>query len=681
MSTRSPLIRAFVTILLLFFSISPGNTIAADQFGSLAVAVPYEKLGEAENAGVVNIIRGSSQGLSSSDNQMFYEDSYETNDFFGIALASGDFNNDGFPDLAASAPYKNIDGFDGAGTVNIFYGTSDGLSKEGGQIWHQNVPDIDGAAEDDDQFGKALASGDFNNDGFSDLAIGVPWEDIGAVDMAGAVNIIYGSKQGLSSDNDQFLYQGNGIVGIPEPADMFGGELATGDFNKDGFTDLAVGILGQTVNGKVLAGAVHIIYGSALGLTSDNNHVLSQGNGIEETAEESDFFGSALASGDFNRDGYGDLAIGAPYEDRRFQWLFVRPDAGVVHVIYGSEQGLSSVGNDLWQQGTDGIVDDFEGGDQFGKALTTGDFNRDGFADLAVGVPFEDSSVPVTDGVGAVNIIYGSEQGLTSTDNQIHWQENGIAGSNFGSSLAAGDINDDSFADLAIGAPYDDPDALNNAGTITILFGSAQGISAVNSLLRRQGEDGVSGTAEANDRFGKYLAYLPPARSFPWAMFLPAITAGARTSAPTPNPDPFSISSTSFGNNQAIPINHTLHGANISPQLSWEHAPAATESILLTVMDPDGGNWLHWKVELPGTTTSLAENAGAAGGANLPPGSIRYPNEFKNWPVAGSNGTDYDGPDPGVGSGVHHYIFKITALDAGSNELGSATLTGTYEQL
>lgn len=177
--------------------------------------------------------------------------------------------------------------------------------------------------------------------------------------------------------------------------------------------------------------------------------------------------------------------------------------------------------------------------------------------------------------------------------------------------------------------------------------------------------------------YGEAEDYTINMNNFPWLMFLSASIA---KDEPVPVPTPFSISSSSFSYNQVIPIEYTLYGSNISPQLSWQNAPAGTDSFMLTVIDPDGGDWLHWKVKLPGTTTSLAENAGASGGANLPIGSTRYDNDFKGLGISGADGTDYDGPRPPAGTGVHHYNYKVTALDAGGNELDSATITGTYEE-
>ncbi|MBD2683273.1 MULTISPECIES: FG-GAP repeat protein [Nostoc] len=74
-----------------------------------------------------------------------------------------------------------------------------GLTSAGNQLWHQDSPGIEGVANASDGFGSSLKAGDFNNDGFADLAIGVPGEDVGLISNAGTVNILYGSATGLTA--------------------------------------------------------------------------------------------------------------------------------------------------------------------------------------------------------------------------------------------------------------------------------------------------------------------------------------------------------------------------------------------------------------------------------------------------------------------------------------------------
>ena len=125
--------------------------------------------------------------------------------------------------------------------------------------------------------------------------------------------------------------------------------------------------------------------------------------------------------GDFNGDGYDDLAVGVPYEDV-VTGGSDNVDAGSVTVIYGSASGLTAAGNQVWTQGTAGMLDVVEPGDAFGYALAVGDFNGDGRDDLAVGVPnegFASEGLGRLAAAGAVQVIYGSAAGLTAADSQI----------------------------------------------------------------------------------------------------------------------------------------------------------------------------------------------------------------------------------------------------------------------
>ena len=302
------------------------------------------------------------------------------------------------------------------------------LTSKGNQFWHQDSNSIAGRAERDDNFGRALATGDFNNDGFEDLAIGVTAEDVGGEENAGAVNVIYGGAAGLAAPRNQIWHQdSDSIAGEADEFDIFGFPLAAGDFNNDGFEDLAIGVNGEDLGllllGEPGAGAVNVIYGGPDGLAALGNQIWHQdSDGIAGGAENLDFFGFALATGDFNNDGFEDLAIGVPNED-----IGGILGAGAVNVIYGGPDGLAALGNQIWHQDSDGIAGDAEEFDNFGDTLAVGDFNNDGFEDLAIGVPFED--LGGIQGAGAVNVIYGFRGGLFTPGNQIWGQDSsGIAG-------------------------------------------------------------------------------------------------------------------------------------------------------------------------------------------------------------------------------------------------------------
>lgn len=145
------------------------------------------------------------------------------------------------------------------------------------------------------------------------MAIGAPGEN-----NSGAVHVLYGSATvGLTATGSQLWSQNSpGIAGSAEPGDGFGAALAAGDFNGDTRADLAIGAPGE--NG--FAGLVHVLYGSAAGLTASGSQVWSQNSpGIADVAEPSDFFGDALTAGTLSvgGDGTANPAATSPAERSR----------------------------------------------------------------------------------------------------------------------------------------------------------------------------------------------------------------------------------------------------------------------------------------------------------------------------------------------------------------------------
>ena len=397
-----------------------------------------------------------------------------------------DFNDDGADDLAVGVPGEDIGGppFN-SGAVNVLYGSASGLSGTGSQLFTQASPGIPGNPGEGESFGDALASGDFDNDGFADLAVGVPGEGIGAAVAAGAVNVLYGSAGGLTGTGSQLFTQVGGAV---EDGDGFGSALAAGDFDNDGFADVAVGAPFEDVASTIEAGAVSVLYGSPGGLTTAGGQLFTQ---VGSSPERGDWFGWALAAGDFNDNGFADLAAGTPFED-----VASRLDAGVVSVLYGAGGGLSTSGGQLFTQ-VGGAV---EADDWFGWAMAAGDFNNNGFADLAVGAPIE-SVTSTTQGV--VSVLDGSAGGLTTAGGQLFTQVSDPPESfdQFGYALAAGDFNGNSFTDLAVGARLEDLAGTADAGAVSVLYGSASGLTTAGGQLFTQ----VGGAIEARDEFGATL--------------------------------------------------------------------------------------------------------------------------------------------------------------------------------
>ena len=95
-------------------------------------------------------------------------------------------------------PDENVGSVADSGAANVLYGGAGGLTATGNQIWHQNSAGVFDATEEGDHFGWALAAGDLNGNAREDLAVGVPEEDVGNVESAGAANVLYGGASGLS---------------------------------------------------------------------------------------------------------------------------------------------------------------------------------------------------------------------------------------------------------------------------------------------------------------------------------------------------------------------------------------------------------------------------------------------------------------------------------------------------
>jgi len=489
----------------------------ADTYADLAVGVPFEDTsGVDTDDGGVNVIYGSASGLSATGtpDQLWgqgspsVEGTPEEDDNYGQALATGDFNGDDYPDLAVGVPGESAAGVEDGG-VSIIYGWWSGLSATAipDQLIGQDNLNVDGVAESYDHFGESLAAGDFNLDGYADLAIGVPEED----NDIGFVNVIYGSVNGLSPTAvvlDQYWSQGHpDVEGTPNSGDDFGESLATGHFNADGYADLAIGVSGEDYR----SGVVNVIYGSATGLsaTAIPDQIWGQGSpNVEGNPQNDETFGWRVAAGDFGGSGANDdLAVGVPF-DAGFE--------GAVNVIYGSASGLSATAtpDQLWSQGSLNVEGGAEFGDWFGWSLTVADFGGSIHADLAVGVPFEDTVGPSSED-GGVNVIYGSATGLsaTATPDQLWGQDTPDVedtaeyNDSFGESLAAGDFNGDGDADLAVGV-RDESVAHSDDGAVNVIYGSAAGLSAttVPDQLWYQGKPDVEGNPEGGDQFGWSLA-------------------------------------------------------------------------------------------------------------------------------------------------------------------------------
>ncbi len=344
---------------------------------------------------------------------------------FGWASATGDFNKDGFPDLAVGAPYDGS----GAGSVTVYAGSASGPAA-GRKLQQTGILDGNEAG---DRFGAALSVGDFNKDGYADLAVGVPGEVVSSI-KTGAVALFNGSASGLGAGRGITL---SGLGRANLAGSEFGAAFAVADFNVDGYVDLAVGAPGRAV-ANVAAGEVTVLKGSAGGPVL--GWIVAQAAAGASNAA-GDRFGAALAAGNVlgPKTGtvYPDLIVGSPGEGTN----------GATYVIPGSASGPVTGGFGYFP----GLITqaDPDHGYAFGGGLAVADFDKDGWADIAIGLPGRTICVQQADkictGVGGVVLKRGASAAPTT---RPVIREVLLSGSGAGNALAVGDLNGDGYQDL-----------------------------------------------------------------------------------------------------------------------------------------------------------------------------------------------------------------------------------------
>jgi hypothetical protein len=423
-----------------------------------------------------------------------YPATYYANARFGAVTVTGNFNGDGFADLAVGAPGDQT-GTVAGGTVSVYLGSATGLGAPR-RLSQSNVSGF--APESGDKFGAALAAGDFTGDGKADLAVGAPGEAIGETAGAGSISIFRGTATGLETTGAG--YAQSALGGTSEANDQFGSALAAGNFAGDGKAELAIGAPNESPGTTtVTGGEVTVVKWETDKLVK--GWVLAQASSGSAN-EAGDRFGAAVAAGNVTGDGKDDVITGLPGEDINSTGGVARVDTGSIIVFPG---GATAIGNGVVKN--QGEADN-ESGDNYGAALAVGDFDRTGGAEIAVGVPGETTAFGGANvKSGSVSVIRGPFSATAGTVRleQAHTGEASRAGDRWGASFAVGDLNADTYPDLMVGAPGVSKGGLANSGHAAAFRGRADLAEGLLPARVIQQPD-ILASSEAGDEFGGSVA-------------------------------------------------------------------------------------------------------------------------------------------------------------------------------
>jgi hypothetical protein len=334
--------------------------------------------------------------------------------FLGSRMARvGDVDGDRDEELIAGSPtYSNGEVYEGL--AQLFRGSGGGL--EATPSWELETDVINA------QVGQSVGGGDFNGDGYADLVVGTL--SGGPTGVGGSAKAFHGGPGGPPSPSTP-SWTSPPLAGNT----AFAHDLATGDWDADGYSDLAVGAPNES-HGEDGEGRVHVFFGGPTGLDAAAAWIL-------EINRPNGQFGTALDdAGDVDGDGVDDLIVAAP-----------NADPGLVRVFFGNRARAVPLRDSRT------FVADVPGVAFGGNVAGIGDVDKDGYADFLVSASNYSNGEP---GEGKVWLFRGSDVGGEKTP--WWWMELNVAGAAFGETMArSGDLNNDGWPDFAVSAPTAPP--------------------------------------------------------------------------------------------------------------------------------------------------------------------------------------------------------------------------------
>ncbi|MFF3415883.1 FG-GAP and VCBS repeat-containing protein [Streptomyces sp. NPDC002698] len=476
------------------------DDLNGDGYSDVAFPVPRGDLGRSKarrKPGYVAVVYGSSHGLRISSKQIFDQDKPgvpgvgEPGDYYGSSVTTADLDQDGYADLIVGSRENSHDEAYGSGGVedgrlrryhwqgslSVIWGGRHGLS---GSVT------LPSRAASRDGVGSLVVAGDFDGDGAPDVATQV---------RGGDLRVLSGP----------FGHDGTpagGVHDVKGPREAGMRDLAAGDVNGDGITDLVS--VGETENGSTSRSDVLYWKGTPDGLTA--GVALSGIHGPQDA-------GHAVAVGDVNGDGYADIvtnaffefvpvdsgAGGSGVEEQEYARKYRLPHlkSGAVVYLPGGRSGPDVEKMTMLNQDSPGIpgvahedsgADEEGGTEYFGAGVSVGDIDGDGYADVSAGIPQKD--VGGADGAGSVVTLRGTAHGLTGKGAQLLTQDTvGVPGTAqgadaFGSATKIVDVDGDGRADVLAGgevAPDGTPHGAR--GAVWVFPSTACGVTPKGSIV------------------------------------------------------------------------------------------------------------------------------------------------------------------------------------------------------
>jgi hypothetical protein len=379
------------------------------------------------------------------DRRVWTVEGDQTSARFGNSVASaGDVNGDGYDDVIVGAPnYTKDQQYEGAAFV--YHGSADGLGITPSRILEGNQASA--------EFGKGVAgAGDVNGDGYDDVIVGASKYD-NELTNEGAAYIYLGSSTGLDDTPSRTL-EGN------QAESLFGFSVGSaGDVNKDGYDDIIIGAPSYD-NGEENEGAAFIYHGenTPYGVSATPDQTL-------DCDQSTSWFGISVGTaGNVNGDDYDDVIVGA------HTYTNGQSGEGAAFIYHGGSSGVSATPSRTLESN--------QANAQYGVSVgTAGDVNGDGYDDVIVGSATYDC---VLNDEGLAFLYHGSSTGVSATQ---AWSAGGAQeNAMFGYSVAtAGDVNNDGYDDVIVGARKYDNDPLTDVGLVNIYLGSSDGLSKISN--------------------------------------------------------------------------------------------------------------------------------------------------------------------------------------------------------